>query len=94
MLSNMPMSKDQIRAMLAEQVNQYVQQGGEIVRYASLSSMNIPEKIKLTNERKIPNLKQQEWERYLESLQDGTYQADEFKQEPLRHTRERYRVSL
>lgn len=83
-------TKQDLRAMLAEQVQQYQAQGHEITRYASLSSMNVREKIKTGVQPKVTNLKQQEWDDFLKSVEDGTYQADSFKQEPLEQTRDRF----
>ena len=84
-------TKQDLRAMLAEQVQQYQAQGREITRYASLASCGLPEKIKTgAPQVKIVNLKQQEWEDFLKSVEDGTYQADSFKQEPLERTRDRF----
>lgn len=84
-------TKQDLRAMLDEQVRQYQSRGNEITRYASLSSCNLPEKIKLTTYYKPVNLKQQEWDEYLNSIKNGTYQADSFKQEPIEATRRRFR---
>lgn len=65
------MNKDQLRQFLAQAADQHVASGGEIVRYASPSN---PTKIKTGRPYIKPeNLKQKEWEEYLQALKDGTY---------------------
>jgi hypothetical protein len=68
------MSKDQLRALLAQATEAHLTSGGEIVRYASPSK---PSPIKTGSPyRKPDNLKQKEWEDYLQALKDGTYQPE------------------
>lgn len=69
------MTKDQLRQLLAQATQQHIENGGEIVRYASPSN---PTKIKTgTPYRKPDNLKQKEWEEYLAALKDGTYKPEQ-----------------
>lgn len=84
-------TKQDLRTMLEAMTQQFQAQGHEIIRYASLASCGLPEKIKTgAPQVKIVNLKQQEWDEYLESIKNGSYQADSYKQEPLEITRGRF----
>lgn len=65
------MNKDQLRAMLDQATQAHLTGGGQITRYASPSQ---PNKIKTGRPYIKPeNLKQKEWEEYLEALKNGTY---------------------
>ena len=84
------MNKADLRDLLTTATKQFEDAGNEVVRYASLSSCDVREKIQLGVHHKVHNLKQEEWENYLKEVENGTYQADTFKQEPMSRTKERF----
>lgn len=76
------MTKEQLRAMLDQATKQHIEQGGSITLYASPSQ---PNKIKIGSPYIKPeNLKQKEWEEYLEALKSGTYvpQDEQYQASP------------
>lgn len=73
------MNKQQLQEYLDKQKDRFINiYGGEIVRYASPSK---PEPIKLGVFHPVPNLKKQEYEEWLASVEDGTYVPDTQYQE-------------
>lgn len=77
------MHKDQLRDLLAKQTERFqTVYGGEIVRYAEKD----PNPKRLLDKKpgiKPKNLKQLEWENYLQQVMNGTYQPDtHYQQRP------------
>lgn len=67
----MTMTKQQLQAMLDQQITRYTEvYGGEIKKYASPEK---PDRIITGVSRKIPNLKEQECQDYLALVKAGKY---------------------
>jgi hypothetical protein len=68
------MKKEELAKLLAEKAEEFKAYGGEVVRYASPEK---PNKIKLGAAPVLPdNLRDAEWEKYLQELYSGTYAPD------------------